>query len=72
MYVYVMAVGWFNKWSYDVAHQDGMSFAVLSYIYCCLLILMWIFRTSAVTDTNLFLQSKTESKYLRKQSVDTQ
>lgn len=40
MYVYVMAVGWFNKWSYDVAHQDGMSFAVLSYIYCCLLILM--------------------------------
>lgn len=53
-----------------VEYQDGMSFSVLNYIYCCLLLLMWIFRTSAVTAANLFLQSKMKSKYFRKQVVN--
>lgn len=70
VYVVVGAVGWLKKLSYDVACKDCMSFAVPNRICCCLLVFMWIFRTSAVTDTKLFLWRKTESKYLRKQSAD--
>lgn len=61
------------------ACQHGMDFAVLNYIYLSLitfifgfLLLMLIFRSSGVTDTNLVLQSKMRYKYLRKQCADKQ